>query len=70
MRRYVSVLWILVTSLAACAATPAQDQPAQALSGFFQNDTVRIDLRLADRAGHVSNVISGLADLEGSRPRS
>jgi len=52
--------------------------PANATSGtalctfieVFQNDTVRIDLRLADRAGHVSNVISGLATLEGPRPRS
>ena len=52
---------------------PANATSGTALCAFietFQNDTVRIDLRLADRAGHVSNVISGLATLEGPRPRS
>ena len=55
------------------AGLPANATSGTALCSFietFQNDTVRIDLRLADRAGHVSNVISGLATLEGPRPRS
>jgi hypothetical protein len=53
--------------------TPGQCHERTAVCSFIetsQNDPVRIDLRLADRAGHASNVISDLATLEGSRPRS
>jgi hypothetical protein len=35
----------------------------------FGDETRQIDLRLVDRAGHQSNVISALADIEGRRPR-
>jgi hypothetical protein len=35
----------------------------------FLNDTRQIDLRLVDGAGHASNVLSGLANLEGRSAR-
>ncbi len=47
---------------------PATATTGTALCSFvetFQNDARRIDLRLVDRAGHPSNVLSGLANLEG-----
>jgi hypothetical protein len=52
------------------AGLPANATTGTALCSFvetFQNDTRLIDLRLVDRAGHQSNVVSGLANLEGPR---
>jgi len=51
---------------------PANATSGTALCSFietFENDTRLIDIRLVDRAGHQSNVISALADIEGRRPR-
>ena len=39
------------------------------LSEAFANSTVQVDLAVVDRAGHLSNVLSGLVNVEGpSRP--
>jgi hypothetical protein len=35
------------------------------LNEVFQNETVRIDLVVVDQAGNLSNVLSGLVNLEG-----
>lgn len=51
--------------------------PANATSGTavcafietFTNDQVRIDLALVDRAGHESNIVSGVVVLQGRGPR-
>jgi hypothetical protein len=50
----------------------ARTQTGTALCSFvvtFLNDTRQIDLRLVDGAGHASNVLSGLANLEGRSTR-
>ena len=47
---------------------PASATTGTALCSFietFQNNTLLIDLRLVDRAGHPSNVLEGQANLEG-----
>jgi hypothetical protein len=36
---------------------------------IFQNETVQIDLTVVDQAGHQSNIVSGLVNLEGRRTR-
>ena len=49
---------------------PANATSGTALCPFietFQNDTVSIALRLVDQVGHQSNVLQGLATLEGRR---
>jgi hypothetical protein len=55
--------------------TPAPGLPSNATSGtavcgfveIFQNETVEIDLTVVDQAGHQSNIVSGLVNLEGQR---
>ena len=51
---------------------PADATTGTAICSFvetFRNDQTLIDLRLVDRAGHQSNVVEGLATLEGRRAR-
>jgi hypothetical protein len=57
--------------------TPAPGLPSNARIGtalcglveIFQNETVQIDLTVVDQAGHQSNIVSGLVNLEGRRTR-
>jgi hypothetical protein len=57
--------------------TPAPGLASNATSGtavcglveIFQNETVQIDLTVVDQAGHQSNIVSGLVNLEGRRAR-
>jgi hypothetical protein len=55
--------------------TPAPGLPPNATSGtavcqivdVFDDETVAVDLTVVDQAGHQSNILSGLAQLEGRR---
>jgi hypothetical protein len=55
--------------------TPAPGLPSNATSGtavceitdVFDDETVQVDLAVVDQAGHESNILSGLVQLEGRR---
>ena len=55
--------------------TPAPGLPSNATSGtavceiidVFDDETVQVDLAVVDQAGHQSNILSGLVQLEGRR---
>ena len=69
--------FVTVDQLVVPVETPAPGLPSNATSGtavcglveIFQNDTVQIDLTVVDQAGHQSNIVSGLVNLEGTQPR-
>ena len=61
--------------LAVPVETPAPGLPSNATSGtavceiidVFDDETVQVDLAVVDQAGHQSNIVSGLVQLEGRR---